>query len=147
MEDIGQTYRSPRERRPPPSACCAFRSPHPLAARRGAPYDPAMTAPAAAIDIALRPAALADLDAIARVMNEPPEPPSAVLMGAGPASRLGALFVRAGISITLPQTTVAVLDGRVVGVMECGRQDPSKLTAARRCASCRSRCAAWRSSA
>ena len=90
-----------------------------------------MSAPSVAVDIVLRPAARADLDAIARIMNEPPEPPSAVLMGARPASRLGTLFVRAGISITLPQTTVATLDGRVAGVMECGRQDPSKLTPAR----------------
>jgi ribosomal protein S18 acetylase RimI-like enzyme len=75
----------------------------------------------------LRPAKTSDLDAIARIMNYPPDPPFQRILGASTASQIGVLFVLAGITIRLSHTTVACTDGDVVGVMECGRQDPMKL--------------------
>jgi GNAT superfamily N-acetyltransferase len=83
---------------------------------------------AAATALTIRPATRDDLADIARIMNDPPEPPAAALLGRDTATRLGSLFVHAGISISLSQTRVAVVDGRVVGVMECGHRDGSKLT-------------------
>jgi ribosomal protein S18 acetylase RimI-like enzyme len=81
-------------------------------------------------DVVLRPATAADLGAISRVMNHPPEPPSATLLGSRRASRVGDLLVSAGVSISLPHTTVAVLGGRVVGVMDCGSQYGVRASAA-----------------
>jgi ribosomal protein S18 acetylase RimI-like enzyme len=81
--------------------------------------------------VALRQAVEADLPAISRIMNYPPEPPTATLLGADRASRLGDLLVRSGASVALTQTTVAVLDGALVGVMDCGSQYAVRMTAAR----------------
>jgi GNAT superfamily N-acetyltransferase len=90
-----------------------------------------MTVPPLAHRAALRPAAAADIGDISRIMNYPPEPPTAALFGRDRASRLGDLLVREGVSISLAHTTVAVLDGAVVGVMECGSQHSMRMTAAR----------------
>ena len=76
--------------------------------------------------VEIRPATPADLSAISRIMNYPPEPPMATILGAERASRLRDIFVRAGISLKLDHSVVAVLDGAVAGVMECGgRSGPS----------------------
>jgi ribosomal protein S18 acetylase RimI-like enzyme len=80
--------------------------------------------------VELRQAVEDDLPAIARIMNHPPEPPTATLLGADRASRLGDLLVRSGVSIVLARTTVAVLDGALVGVVDCGSQSAIRITAA-----------------
>lgn len=79
----------------------------------------------------MRAATPADLAGIARIMNYPPEPPMATLLGSGRASRLGELFALNGMSIALAHTTVAVVDGAVAGVLECGIQYGAGLTAGR----------------
>lgn len=81
--------------------------------------------------IQLRQATAADLPAISRIMNYPPEPPMATLLGSDRASRLGDLLVRSGATIALRATTVAVLDGAVVGVLDCGSQYGVRLSAGR----------------
>lgn len=70
--------------------------------------------------IDIRPATRADLTAISRIMNEPPEPPLATMFGANRATRLGHILVHAGINVKLDDSFVAVVDGNVVGVLECG---------------------------
>jgi GNAT superfamily N-acetyltransferase len=80
--------------------------------------------------VALRQAIKADLLVISRIMNYPPEPPTATLLGVERASRLGDLLVRSGVSIALARTTVAILDGAVVGVMDCGSQYAIRMSAA-----------------
>ncbi len=79
--------------------------------------------------VQLRAATPADLAAISRIMNYPPEPPMATLLGPDRASRLGQIFVLGGASIALDSTTVAVLDGTVAGVLDCGSQYGVRLTA------------------
>jgi GNAT superfamily N-acetyltransferase len=79
--------------------------------------------------LVLRAASTDDIAVISRIINVPPEPPLAHLLGPGRASRLGDLFVREGITIAIPDTTVAVLDGEVVGVMDCGGASRMSLTA------------------
>jgi ribosomal protein S18 acetylase RimI-like enzyme len=79
----------------------------------------------------IRAATPADLADIARIMNYPPEPPMATLLGSGRSSRLGELFALNGASITLAHTTVAVVDGAVAGVLECGIQYGAGLTTGR----------------
>ena len=88
-----------------------------------------MTAPPLTDRVELRVATEADVGAISRIMNYPPEPPTAALFGSDRASRLGDLLVREGVSISLAHTTVAVLDSAVVGVMECGSQHAMRMTA------------------
>lgn len=68
----------------------------------------------------VRPASASDIDAISRIMNRPPEPPSAAALGPELASRLGDLLVRAGINLSLPRAAVAVLGEEVVGVIDAG---------------------------
>jgi ribosomal protein S18 acetylase RimI-like enzyme len=75
---------------------------------------------ASATDIEIRAAEPADLPAISRIMNWPPEPPLAMMVGAARASRLGDILVRAGINLKIEDAFVAVVDGGVAGVMECG---------------------------
>lgn len=76
--------------------------------------------------IEIRPATRADVGVISRIMNYPPEPPLATMLGAERASRLGDILVRAGINLSLEDSVVAVVDGKVAGVMECGgRSVPS----------------------
>ena len=70
--------------------------------------------------IEVRAATLADVPDISRIMNYPPEPPMARLLGSRRASRLGDLLVRAGAPDALAHTTVAVLNGAVAGVLGCG---------------------------
>lgn len=82
-----------------------------------------------ASQVEVRAATPSDLAAISRIMNHPPEPPLATLLGADRASRLGDLLVRAGITITLADTVVAVLEGDVVGVMDCGGESRMTTTA------------------
>jgi GNAT superfamily N-acetyltransferase len=77
----------------------------------------------------LRAATPADLGDISRIMNYPPEPPMATLLGSDRASRLGDLLVRNGASIALARTTVATLDSAVAGVLDCGSQYGVRLTA------------------
>lgn len=79
--------------------------------------------------VEMRPATAADLPDISRIMNYPPEPPMATLLGSDRANRLGELFVLSGASIALGSSTVAVLDGAVVGVLDCGSQHGVRLTA------------------
>jgi len=62
----------------------------------------------------------ADIGVISRIMNYPPEPPVATMLGAERASRLGDILVRAGINLKLENAVVAIADGKVAGVMECG---------------------------
>ena len=90
----------------------------------------AMAAPFAE-RVEMRPATAADLPDISRIMNYPPEPPMAMLLGSKRARRLGELFVLSGASIALESTTVAILDGAVVGVLDCGSQYGVRLTAGR----------------
>ncbi len=78
--------------------------------------------------VELRPAGDGDLSEISRIMNHPPEPPTATLLGADRASKLGDLLVRSGASVALARTTVATLDGAVVGVMDCGSQYAIRMT-------------------
>ena len=68
----------------------------------------------------IRAATRADIGVISRIMNYPPEPPLATMLGAERASRLGDILVRAGINLSLEDAVVAVVDGKVAGVMECG---------------------------
>ena len=89
-----------------------------------------MTSPTS-VTIELRPATASDVDAISHVMTEPPEPPSAALLGAERASRFDALMVRAGVSLVLSRATVAVVDGRVVGVVDCGGPSAARVTTRR----------------
>jgi len=70
--------------------------------------------------IQIRTAMRADLPAISRIMNYPPEPPMAKMLGAHRVSRLGDILVRAGIALKLKDAVVALVDGKVAGVMECG---------------------------
>jgi len=77
----------------------------------------AMAAPFAE-RVEMRPATAADVPGIARIMNYPPEPPMAVLLGSARASRLAELFVLSGASIAPESTTVAILDRAVVGVLD-----------------------------
>jgi ribosomal protein S18 acetylase RimI-like enzyme len=70
--------------------------------------------------VQLRPARPEDIDDIARIINDPPEPPLAAMFGQKRATRFGTLMVKSGAYPSLPHTTVAVLDGRVVGVLSCG---------------------------
>jgi ribosomal protein S18 acetylase RimI-like enzyme len=70
--------------------------------------------------VVLRAATPDDIAVISRIINVPPEPPLAHAIGPDRATRLGDLFVREGVTIAIPDTTVAVLDGEVVGVMDCG---------------------------
>ena len=79
--------------------------------------------------IEMRAATTADLADISRIMYYPPEPPMAELLGTDRASRLGDLFVRNGASIALDSTTVAILDGKLAGVLDCGSQYGVRLTA------------------
>jgi len=71
-------------------------------------------------DIEIRAANQADMGAISRIMNYPPEPPTAAMLGAERASRLGDILVRAGINLKIDDAFVAVVDEIVAGVMECG---------------------------
>jgi len=71
-------------------------------------------------ELEIRAATRADIGVISRIMNYPPEPPMAAMLGASRAGRLGDIFVRAGISLKLHHSVVAVLNGAVAGVMECG---------------------------
>jgi len=80
--------------------------------------------------VELRPAVQADIGDISRIMNYPPEPPTATLLGSDRASRFGDLLVREGVSIALAHTVVAVIDGAVVGVMDCGNQYAVRATTA-----------------
>lgn len=80
-------------------------------------------------DLEIRAAKRADLPTISRIMNYPPEPPMATMLGAVRASRLGDILVRAGINLSLEDSMVAVVDGKVAGVMECGgRSGPGTAT-------------------
>ncbi len=74
--------------------------------------------PSARIEI--RAAKRADLPAISRIMNRPPEPPLAKMVGSKRATALGDILVRAGINLRLENAFVAVMDGTVAGVVECG---------------------------
>jgi len=78
--------------------------------------------------VQLRPAGEVDLPDISRIMNYPPEPPTATLLGAVRASRFGDLLVRSGASVALERTTVATLNAAVVGMMDCGSQYAVRLT-------------------
>jgi ribosomal protein S18 acetylase RimI-like enzyme len=71
-------------------------------------------------EVEIRKAARADLDSISRIMNYPPEPPLATMLGVRRASRLGDILVKAGINIRLEDSVVATAGGKTVGVMECG---------------------------
>ncbi len=79
--------------------------------------------------VEMRTATKADLRDISRIMNYPPEPPMATLLGSDRASRLGDLLVRNGASIALARTTVATVDDAVAGVMDCGSQYGVRVTA------------------
>ena len=68
----------------------------------------------------IRAATRADIGVISRIMNYPPEPPMATMLGAERASRLGDILVRAGVNLKLENAVVAIVDGKVAGVMECG---------------------------
>jgi ribosomal protein S18 acetylase RimI-like enzyme len=70
--------------------------------------------------VELRAAVSEDIDDIARIINYPPEPPLAKLLGSRRASRIGELLVKSGAYPSLSHTTVAVVDGAVAGVLECG---------------------------
>jgi ribosomal protein S18 acetylase RimI-like enzyme len=70
--------------------------------------------------IEIRAATRADIGVISRIINYPPEPPMATMLGTKRASRLGDILVRAGINLRIEDAVVAVVDGRVAGVMECG---------------------------
>jgi len=84
--------------------------------------------PSLADRVELRAAKSADLAVISRIMNRPPEPPLATLLGVSRASRIGDLLVREGLTIALAHTTLAVLSGDVVGVMDCDNQPGMKTT-------------------
>lgn len=71
-------------------------------------------------DIEIRAAQPSDISAISRIMNRPPEPPLATMVGARRATKLGDILVKAGINLKLEDAFVAVLDGKVAGVIECG---------------------------
>jgi len=85
-------------------------------------HNVTMASPSLSEQIVLRAATAADLSDISRIMNHPPEPPMSALLGHERASRLGDLLVRAGVTISLSSTTVAVVGDSVVGVMDCGSQ-------------------------
>jgi GNAT superfamily N-acetyltransferase len=87
-----------------------------------------MTSPSPVDQLVLRSATVADLVAISRIMNYPPEPPLSASLGSDRASRLGDLLVRSGITISLRQTTVAVIEDAVVGVMDAGTEYPAATT-------------------
>lgn len=70
--------------------------------------------------IEIRAATAADVAAISRIMNYPPEPPLATMLGSRRASRLGDLLVRAGVNLGLGHTFVSVVDGKIAGVLDCG---------------------------
>ena len=71
-------------------------------------------------EVEIRAANRADLPTISRIMNYPPERPLATMLGAERASRLGDILVRAGINLSLQDSVVAIVEGKVAGVMECG---------------------------
>jgi ribosomal protein S18 acetylase RimI-like enzyme len=71
-------------------------------------------------DIEIRAAKRSDIAAISRIMNRPPEPPLAKMVGTRRATKLGDILVRAGISLKLEDAFVAVLAGTASGVVECG---------------------------
>jgi len=68
----------------------------------------------------LRAAGSEDINDIARIINDPPEPPMAKLLGQERATKLGTLLVKSGAYPTLENTTLAEVDGRVAGVLACG---------------------------
>ena len=76
--------------------------------------------PAPLNDVEIRPASRSDIHAISRIMNYPPEPPSATMLGSVRASKLGDILVKAGINLKIEDSFVAVASGTVVGVIECG---------------------------
>jgi GNAT superfamily N-acetyltransferase len=71
-------------------------------------------------NVQIRAAEHADIAAITRIMNYPPEPPFATMLGSKRASRLGDILVRAGINLKLEDSFVAVVEDGVAGVLECG---------------------------
>lgn len=71
-------------------------------------------------ELTIRKAAKGDLDAIARIMNYPPEPPMEGLLGRQRASRFGEFLVLRGAVLSLAHSWVAVAGGSVIGVVECG---------------------------
>jgi GNAT superfamily N-acetyltransferase len=73
-----------------------------------------------ALEVEIRAAKRSDIGVISRIMNDPPEPPLATMVGSNRATRLGDILVRAGINLKLENAFVAVTDGKVAGVMECG---------------------------
>ena len=77
----------------------------------------------------IRAAKRSDIRAIARIMNYPPEPPMAVLLGADRASRLGEWLVLNGVVLSIEHSFVAEAGGRVVGVIECGTKTGGDVTA------------------
>jgi GNAT superfamily N-acetyltransferase len=107
---------------------CGFRKSPKLHVAYWIAQDGPMTSPLLGDQIALRSATTADLDAISRITNYPPEPPMSASLGTDRASRLGDLLVRAGVTISPRQTTVAVLDDVVVGVMDAGTAYPATVT-------------------
>jgi ribosomal protein S18 acetylase RimI-like enzyme len=75
--------------------------------------------------LTIRPAAPADLDRIADIINDPPAAGSVALAGSvEKAMRAGRVFARAGISPLIQHTVVAEIDGRVVAVMDASAHHP-----------------------
>jgi hypothetical protein len=75
--------------------------------------------------LTVRPAAPADLDRIADIINDPPAAGSVALAGSvEKAMRAGRVFAHAGISPVIQHTVVAEVDGRVVAVMDASAHHP-----------------------
>jgi ribosomal protein S18 acetylase RimI-like enzyme len=76
--------------------------------------------------ITIRPARRGDLDDICRILyDEPPVEVMVVAVDAARARRVGRVLVRAGASVRLDRTTIAMLDGRPVGLVAIGERGDS----------------------
>jgi ribosomal protein S18 acetylase RimI-like enzyme len=75
--------------------------------------------------LTIRAATPADLDRISDIINDPPNPKSLSVAGtAERAIRGGRVLVHAGISLHLPMTVVAEIDGSVAAIMDAGAHHP-----------------------
>jgi ribosomal protein S18 acetylase RimI-like enzyme len=82
-------------------------------------------APLAAGRMTIRPARLDEIDVVSDIVNDPPNAGAIRIAGnAEKAVRGGRVLSRAGLSLHLPSTVVAEIDGEVAGIMDAGIDHP-----------------------
>ena len=75
--------------------------------------------------VTIRPGREEEIDRIAYIINDPPNAGALAVAGsAQKAVRGGRVLVRSGISLHLPSTVVAEIDGAIVGIMDAGVDHP-----------------------